>query len=521
MRMAAQEDVTHVQWRRIILIGVVTVRGEDGHAVYGKAGVFRHHRERQHHLIHLRLAVAADAEQLLPVRVQKRDDRFGIIAVRQVVARPMVQKVAKQKNLIRLFIRHALKNNAIALMKWLIFAVLVGLSVGVVGSLFHLALEWAGEARAAHPWLLFLLPVGGLAIVATYHFAGMDDDSGTEMVITSIRSGQPMRLRTAPLIFFATTITHLFGGSAGREGAALQLGGSISGALGKLLSLDREDERIITMCGMAAGFSALFGTPLSAAIFAMEVESVGVMYYAALVPCLLSALLAQKVAVFFHIYGTLFLVVDVPHLTVDSIISIILLGILCGILANLFCRVMGLGGALYRRITRNRWLRIVIGGCIVIVFSLLTGTSDYNGAGMEVIRQALAGEAFPLAFVLKMLLTALTLGAGFKGGEIVPSFFVGATFGCVVAPMLGLSASFGGAVAMIAVFCGVTNSPMTSILLGYELFFGGVGIEPMALVAAVSYMTSGYHSLYHQQKIVYSKTKSNYIDSFSGDEPEE
>lgn len=418
-------------------------------------------------------------------------------------------------------IRHALKNNAIALMKWLIFAVLVGLSVGVVGSLFHLALEWAGEARAAHPWLLFLLPVGGLAIVATYHFAGMDDDSGTEMVITSIRSGQPMRLRTAPLIFFATTITHLFGGSAGREGAALQLGGSISGALGKLLSLDREDERIITMCGMAAGFSALFGTPLSAAIFAMEVESVGVMYYAALVPCLLSALLAQKVAVFFHIYGTLFLVVDVPHLTVDSIISIILLGILCGILANLFCRVMGLGGAFYRRITQNRWLRIVIGGCVVVVFSLLTGTSDYNGAGMEVIRRALAGEAFPLAFVLKMLLTALTLGAGFKGGEIVPSFFVGATFGCIVAPMLGLSASFGGAVAMIAVFCGVTNSPMTSILLGYELFFGGVGIEPMALVAAVSYMTSGYHSLYHQQKIVYSKTKSNYIDSFSGDEPEE
>lgn len=418
-------------------------------------------------------------------------------------------------------IRRSLQDNAIALLKWITFAALVGISVGFVGSLFHLALEWATETRAAHPWLLFLLPLGGLAIVAAYHFSGMDDDQGTEMVITAIRSGQPLRLRTAPLIFFATTMTHLFGGSAGREGAALQLGGSISSALGKLLSLDHSDERIITMCGMSAGFSALFGTPLAAAIFAMEVESVGIMYYPALVPCLLSALLAQKVALFFHIYGTLFLVVDIPHLTVDSIISVILLGILCGILANLFCRVMGLSSALYRKIAPNRWLRIVLGGCIVVVFSLLTGTSDYNGAGIEVIRQALGGEAFPLAFVLKMLLTALTLGAGYKGGEIVPSFFVGATFGCVVAPLLGLSASFGGAVAMIAVFCGVTNSPLTGILLSYELFFGGVGMEPMALVAAVSYMTSGYHSLYHQQKILYSKTQYTYIDRFSGDHPEE
>lgn len=417
-------------------------------------------------------------------------------------------------------IRHALRNNSVALMKWLIFAILVGFLVGVAGSLFHLTLEWAAETRMAHPWLLFLLPVGGLAIVAAYRFSGMADDKGTEMVLTSIRSGQPMRLRTAPLIFFATAVTHLFGGSAGREGAALQLGGSISSALGKLLSLDERDERIITMCGMAAGFSALFGTPLSAAIFAMEVESVGVMYYAAIVPCLLSSLLAQKAAAFFHIPPTAFLVTDVPDLDANSIISIIILGILCGLLSNLFCRAMGLGGAFYRKLTSNPWIRVFAGGCIVVVLTLLSGTGDYNGAGMEVIKAALGGEAYPLAFLLKMLFTALTLNAGFKGGEIVPSFFVGATFGCIAAPFLGLSASFGGAVAMIAVFCGVTNSPMTSILLGYELFIG-VGIEPLALVAAISYMTSGYHSLYHQQKIIYSKIQPKYINTFSGDEPEE
>lgn len=417
-------------------------------------------------------------------------------------------------------IRHALKNNSIALMKWLIFAALVGLTVGFAGSLFHIVLEWAAETRSEHPWLLFLLPFGGLAIVAAYRFSGMSDDKGTEMVITSIRSGQPMKLRTAPLIFFATTVTHLFGGSAGREGAALQLGGSISSALGKLLSLDDRDERIITMCGMAAGFSALFGTPLSAAIFAMEVESVGVMYYAAIVPCLLSSLLAQQVAAFFGIPPTVFLIVNVPDLNVDSMISIILLGILCGILANLFCRAMSLGGKFYQRITSNPWIRVAVGGCIIIVLTLLTGSQDYNGAGTEVLRAALWGEAAPLAFVLKLLFTALTLNAGFKGGEIVPSFFVGATFGCVAAPLLGLSPSFGAAVAMIAVFCGVTNSPMTSILLGYEVFVG-VGIEPLALVAAISYMTSGYHSLYHQQKIMYSKTQPKFINTYSGDETEE
>ena len=417
-------------------------------------------------------------------------------------------------------IRHALKNNSIALLKWLLFAILVGLTVGVIGSLFHFALEWAGEMRTAYPWLLYLLPLGGLAIVGAYRLTGMSDDRGTEMILASIRSGQPLHLRTAPLIFFSTTVTHLPGGSAGREGAALQLGGSVSSAMGRLFRLDDRDGRIITMCGMAAGFSALFGTPISAAIFAMEVESVGVMYYAAVVPCLLAALIAQRVALFFGIPPTSFVVTGAPELNAQAMIPIILMGILCGVLANLFCRVMGLGGKFYGKITQNPWLRAALGGGILIVLTLLTGTRDYNGAGMEVIRAALAGHAFPAAFALKMVFTALTLNAGFKGGEIVPSFFVGATFGCAVAPFLGLDPSFGGAVAMIAVFCGVTNAPMTSILLGYELFIG-VGVQPMALIAAISYMTSGYHSLYHEQKILYSKIRPKFINAFSGDESEE
>ena len=417
-------------------------------------------------------------------------------------------------------IRHALRNNSIALVKWLMFGMLIGLIMGVIGSFFHLSLEWAGEMRTACPWLLYLLPLGGLAIVAAYRLTGMSDDRGTEMVLSSIRSGERLHLRTAPLIFFSTVVTHLLGGSAGREGAALQLGGSVSSAIGRLFHLDDRDERIMTMCGMAAGFSALFGTPISAAIFAMEVESVGVMYYAAVVPCLLSALLAQRVALFFGITPTGFLVTGAPELDARAMIPVILMGILCGILANLFCRVLRLGGKFYDRMTKNPWLRGALGGGFIILLTLLTGTRDYNGAGMEIIRAALAGQAVPYAFLLKMIFTALTLNAGFKGGEIVPSFFVGATFGCVAAPLLGLSPSFGAAVSMIAVFCGVTNAPMTSILLGYELFTG-VGIAPMALIAAISYMTSGYHSLYHEQKILYSKIRPKFINTFSGDESEE
>lgn len=414
-------------------------------------------------------------------------------------------------------IRHSIRNNSAALFRWMGIAILTGVIVGCAGALFHIALEWAGETFAAHRWLLYCLPLAGLAIVSLYHLAGMDNDKGTELVLSSVRSGEKVRLRTAPLIFAATFLTHLTGGSAGREGAALQLGGSISGSLGRLLKLDDRDERVMTMCGMAAGFSALFGTPMAAAIFAMEVESVGVMYYAALVPCLLGSLMAQRVAELMGVAPTVFPGLVCPERSFFVVTMIILLGVLCGVLSNLFCRLLQVAGKLYQNYLPNRWVRAAVGGGLVILISRLTGTYDYNGAGMGVISAAVAdGVAFPLAFLLKMLLTALTLNAGYKGGEIVPSFFAGATFGCLIAPLLGLPAAFGAGAGMIAVFCGVTNCPITSLLLAYELF-PGCELSTLAIVIAISYMTSGYHSLYHAQKIMYSKIRAQFIDSYSGD----
>lgn len=402
------------------------------------------------------------------------------------------------------------KDYALTLLKWVLFSILVGFSVGAVGAVFHMAIDKATFLRENNPWVLYLLPLAGLLIVWAYHVTGMSDDKGTEYIIGAVREGRILRIRTAPLIFLGTVLTHLTGGSAGREGAALQLGGSMSNFIGRLIHLDEKDDRIITMCGMAAGFSALFGTPLAAAIMAMEVVSVGVMYYSAIVPCVLSALIAQQVALAMGVGPTAFQVTGIPGLTPIVLAQLVGLGVLCALVAVMFCTIMHLVPKGYEKITRNPYLRVLLGGGLVVLLSLLLGR-DYNGAGVAVIQNALGGQARPEAFALKVIFTALTLAAGFKGGEIVPAFFCGATFGCFYGAMLGLPASFAAAAGMVSVFCGVTNCPLTSILLSYELF-GGEGLPMYALCCAVSYMLSGYSGLYHAQKIVYSKLRPEYIN---------
>ena len=402
------------------------------------------------------------------------------------------------------------KDYAVTLLKWLVFSLVVGVSVGVVGALFHMAIDRATGFREAQGWILYLLPLAGLIIVWAYHVTGMSDDKGTEYIIGAVREGRILRIRTAPLIFLSTVLTHLTGGSAGREGAALQLGGSMSNFNGRLFRLDEKDDRIITMCGMAAGFSALFGTPLAAAIMSMEVVSVGVMYYSAIVPCVLSALIAQEVALYLGVAPTAFAVAEVPEMTPLVLVQLLGLGVLCALVAVLFCGIMHLAPKLYDKITKNPYLRVALGGVVVVLLSLVLGR-DYNGAGVGVIQHALQGTARPEAFFLKVVLTALTLAAGFKGGEIVPAFFCGATFGCFYGALLGLPASFAAAAGLVAVFCGVTNCPLTAILLAYELY-GGQGLPLYALTIAVSYMLSGYSGLYHAQKIVYSKLRPEFIN---------
>lgn len=397
------------------------------------------------------------------------------------------------------------------LLFWLVMGSVIGAVCGVVGGVFSLALGGVTALRQNNSWLLFLLPAAGLVIVWTYRAWGMENDSGTNQIIASVRSGKRPPLKLAALIFLGTALTHLTGGSAGREGAALQIGGSLAAGVGKLFRFGERSLNLAVMCGMSGLFSALFGTPLAAAVFSLEVVSIGIIHYSALFPCLLSAYVATGITRLMHIVPEGYTLQGLPEFAFWPLVKTGALALLCGVLAILFCVLIHGVTHLYKKCLPNQYLRVVVGGVLVIVVTLLLGSRDYNGAGSQVIEAAVEGHAAPLAFLAKMVLTALTLGAGYRGGEIVPTLFTGATFGCVAAPLLGLDPAFGAAIGMVALFCGVVNCPMASILLSVELF-GGEGILFFALACGISFLISGKFSLYSAQKIVYSKLEPRFIN---------
>ena len=400
---------------------------------------------------------------------------------------------------------------AFTLVKWLLCSVLSGSVIGLVGALFYKCLQYVTNIRTTYSFMLFFLPLAGIIIVFIYRLTNEADNTGTNLVITAIQSNVEVPVKVTPLIIISTLLTHLCGGSAGREGAALQLGGSIGNGLGKLFRFDEKDKHIMIMCGMSAAFSALFGTPMAAAVFSMEVVSVGVMYYAALVPCVISSLVAHAVAEFFGVSQEMFLIGQIPAFKITSAVKISVLAILCAGVSIIFCVMLHQSEHLYKKFFKNPYVRIFAGGCFVLVLTLLVGDQSYNGTGINIIEQCINGTVRPEAFFMKMLFTALTLGAGFKGGEIVPSFFTGAAFGCLFGNLSGFSPTLCTAVGMAAVFCGVTNCPITALLISFELF-GYDGMPYFLLAVAFSYMLSGYYGLYSSQKIIYSKYKTNYIN---------
>ena len=394
-------------------------------------------------------------------------------------------------------------------LQWLLLAVPTGLVCGVVGTAFHLSVEYVTELRAAQSWLLLCLPLAGLAIVALYKVTKCEG-VGTNNVIRAVQGGEPVSPLLVPAIFLGTVLTHLCGGSAGREGAALQMGGSIGWNVGKLLHLSDYVRRTATISGMAAFFSALFGTPLAAACFAMMVEDVGLTFTAAFVPAFTSALIDYGCSLAFGIAPTHF-ALTAPELNVRTALLVILLGVACAAVSRLFCYTLHFMEHTVPKLLPNPWVRVFAGGVLVIGFSYLFGVGRYNGAGMSVITAAVEqGQALPWDFLCKIFLTALTLACGFKGGEVVPSFFVGATFGCVVGPLLGLPAEFAAAVGLVSIFCGATNVLIPSILLGFELF-SGAGLELIALGCGICFMLSGHHGLYSSQTFVTNKLRSEYM----------
>lgn len=394
-------------------------------------------------------------------------------------------------------------------MKWVLLGTLVGLIVGTVASGFGHALGFANHVRGEYPLMKLGLPLGGLMIVFLYRFFKNDTDKGTNTVVASLHSSVEIPGKMAPLIFLSTTITQLFGGSAGREGAALQIGGSIANKLGRIIRLDDADRRTIIMSGMSAGFSALFGTPMAAAVFSMEVVRVGVMQYSGFVPCVIASMVAHFVAAFFQVPPETFPLEGIPAITPTVFFQVFFFGCVVALVSVLFCVVLHEAEHIYEHSIKNPYLRITLGGVLVVGFSFLLGTDLYLGSGMGIIEEIFHhGKMVPwYAFLLKMVFTALTLGAGFKGGEIVPSFAIGAAFGCVCAGFLGLPVELAAACGMVGVFCGVTNSPITSLLISFELF-GYEGMPYFLTTVAITYMLSGYHSLYRMQQFVGSKTEN-------------
>ena len=401
-------------------------------------------------------------------------------------------------------------SNISVFLKWFIIATLAGVFVGFVGALFYLCLEFAAEFRTEHPLVILLLPISGLIIVFLYKL-GKDSGQGTNLILQSIQSDAAVPINLAPLIFIATVITHFFGGSAGREGAAVQIGGSIGNFFGKFFKMEEFDVKMLTMCCVSAAFSAVFGTPIAAAIFSIEVISVGIMYYSALVPCAIASLVAHGLASELGCKGESFYVLYLTDFSVVTALKTLLVAITASLVSVLFCIVLHQSEKAFKKLAPNPYVRIVAGGLMIVALTFLLRTYDYNGAGIPVVEMAFKGSARGEAFILKIIFTAITLGCGFKGGEIVPSFYIGAVLGCFMGYYLDLSPSLCAAVGMISVFCGVTNCPIASLIISLELF-GMDGVQYYLLAIAVSYMLSGYYGLYNSQKIIYSKYKTQYVN---------
>ncbi len=420
-----------------------------------------------------------------------------------------------KNNLINLIMEHVpdmdIYGRVKVLLRWVFLGTITGGIVGVLGAAFYHSIAWATSFREEHDYIILALPFAGLFIVFFYRLFKDYEDKGTNLVIKSIQGGEHLPIVKAPLIFVSTVATHLFGGSTGRESAALQMGGSIGYNLGKVFRLSEGNVKIMTMCGMSAAFSALFGTPMTASFMAMEIESVGIMYYSALVPCVIAALVAQGVAGYLGVAAEVFSVNVVPEFSTYNAVFTGILAILCAVVSVLFCRVLKFAGGAYRTVFPNHFLRIFVGGCIVALLTFISGTRYYNGAGINVIEMAIEGNAPYAAFLIKIIFTALTLGAGYKGGEIVPALYVGATFGCLYSQLLGFDPALCAAIGMGALFCGVTNCPISSLFICFELF-GFKGMPYYLLAIALSYTFSGYSSLYSSQKIVYSKFHNKYVN---------
>lgn len=407
------------------------------------------------------------------------------------------------------------------LVRWLLLTAPVALITGSAVALFLWTLSWATDTRTAHPSLLWWLPVAGAAVGAVYARFGGTSERGTNLIVDEIHEpGGGVPAVMAPLILASTIVTHLFGGSAGREGTAVQMGGSIASTVDRALfvrlqgwfRLDATDRAVLLQSGIAAGFGAVFGTPLAGAVFALEVLTRGRLAYTALIPCLMAALIGDWTTAAWRIAHTAYPTISLATLG-GSHVALTLLAKVCaaaaffGLASRLFTATMHRLGPAFKCAITRAWLRPVIGGVLVIGLTLLVGSRDYLGLGVTstdpgavtIVSSFHDGGALPWSWLLKFIFTAITLASGFKGGEVTPLFFIGAALGNALAVLLHAPVELFAALGLVAVFAGATNTPLACTLMGLELFGVNAAIY-IGVACFIAYLCSGHSSIYTAQR---------------------
>ncbi len=388
------------------------------------------------------------------------------------------------------------------LTKWIFIALIIGSITGAVGAFFLNSLYQCSTFREEYFNIILLLPLAGLCIGGVYHYFGKTSNKGNNLIFeTYYNTLEAPRIpfRMLPFVLFGTLATHLFGGSAGREGTAVQIGATLAEQCSRFFKFTFTDRKTLLQMGIAAGFSAVFGTPLAATFFALEVVYVGQIYLKNALPCLLVALIADKFCLYFGGTHGHYIVDHIPDFEALQLFYSLCAGVCFGGASLLFSSLKKYFTLLFKKYISFPPLRPFVGGCVLAIIIFTMGGTRHIGLGLPVIESAFYAPMYSYDFLVKIILTAFTLGAGFKGGEVTPLFFIGATLGNVLALIFPLPMSLLAAMGFIAVFAGATHTPIACLIMGIELF----GIETgkyIAIAAVIAYLVSGKKGVYSAQK---------------------